>query len=70
MVKTGTENRPDGRNYAGGLPKGDRSVTAGAYLLHSEYTLRKGADPMAAHDHSKTTYVSRLSASPSHMSHI
>jgi Cu(I)/Ag(I) efflux system membrane fusion protein len=54
MVKTGTETSRT-VEITQGVAEGDRVVTAGAYLLHSEYTLRKGADPMAAHDHSKMT---------------
>ncbi len=54
MVQTGTETART-VEITSGVIEGDRVVTAGAYLLHSEYTLRKGTDPMAAHDHSKTT---------------
>jgi Cu(I)/Ag(I) efflux system membrane fusion protein len=52
MVRTGAE---DARTVeiTEGIAEGDRVVTSGAYLLHSEYTLRKGADPMAGHDHGK-----------------
>ena len=35
----------------GGLEPGDKVVISGAYLLYSEYILKKGADPMATHQH-------------------
>lgn len=50
MVKTGMENF-DAVEIAGGLQAGDQVVVTGAYLLYSEYILKKGADPMAAHHH-------------------
>lgn len=34
-----------------GLSPGDVVVTSGTYLLHSEYTFKKGTDPMAGHNH-------------------
>jgi membrane fusion protein, copper/silver efflux system len=34
-----------------GLKEGDVVVTSGNYLLNSEYTFKKGADPMAGHNH-------------------
>lgn len=34
-----------------GLDAGDVVVISGAYLLHSEYVFKKGADPMARHGH-------------------
>lgn len=34
-----------------GLAAGDIVVTSGTYLLHSEYTFKKGTDPMAGHNH-------------------
>ena len=34
-----------------GLAAGDVVVISGAYLLHSEYVFKKGADPMAGHGH-------------------
>jgi len=34
-----------------GLEPGDRVVVTGAYLLYSEYVLKKGGDPMATHQH-------------------
>ncbi|PWJ58668.1 Cu(I)/Ag(I) efflux system membrane fusion protein [Dyadobacter jejuensis] len=34
-----------------GLSEEDKVVATGAYLLYSEYILKKGADPMAAHQH-------------------
>jgi membrane fusion protein, copper/silver efflux system len=53
MVTTGTENSRT-IEITAGLNRGDRVVVSGAYLLHSEYKLRQGADPMAGHEHSKT----------------
>ena len=34
-----------------GIKENDKVVTSGAYLLYSEYVLKKGADPMAGHNH-------------------
>ena len=34
-----------------GLTAGDIVVVSGAYLLNSEYIFKKGADPMAGHQH-------------------
>lgn len=50
MVKTGIENF-DQVEIIEGLTKGDRVVVTGAYLLNSEYILKKGSDPMAGHNH-------------------
>lgn len=50
MVKTGLE-REDRIEILSGLKNGDIVVTSGAYLLHSEFIFKKGADPMAAHNH-------------------
>jgi len=36
---------------ASGLSPNDTVVVTGAYLLYSEFVLKKGADPMAAHNH-------------------
>jgi Cu(I)/Ag(I) efflux system membrane fusion protein len=33
-----------------GLKKGDVVVISGAYLIHSEYLFRQGANPMEGHD--------------------
>lgn len=50
MVTTGLES--DGlTEIQSGLATGDIVVVSGTYLLHSEYTFKRGADPMAAHDH-------------------
>ncbi|SEW51742.1 efflux RND transporter periplasmic adaptor subunit [Chitinophaga arvensicola] len=46
-VTTGIENF-DAVEITKGLEDGDKVVVTGAYLLYSEYMLKKGADPMAA----------------------
>lgn len=50
MVKTGMENS-ETVEITEGLQQGDTVVVTGTYLLHSEYILKKGADPMAGHSH-------------------
>jgi len=50
MVRTGLES-DDRIEILSGLQAGDVVVISGAYLLHSEYVFKKGADPMAAHNH-------------------
>lgn len=50
MVQTGLESH-DQLEIKSGLKEGDVVVLTGAYLLHSEYVFRKGADPMAGHNH-------------------
>ncbi|NML38873.1 efflux RND transporter periplasmic adaptor subunit [Chitinophaga sp. G-6-1-13] len=47
IVTTGMENY-DAVEIADGLAAGDKVVVTGAYLLYSEYILKKGADPLAA----------------------
>ena len=50
MVETGLET--DGViEIKSGLKMGDVVVVSGAYLLHSEYVFKKGADPMEGHHH-------------------
>ncbi|WP_345158081.1 efflux RND transporter periplasmic adaptor subunit [Pontibacter saemangeumensis] len=34
-----------------GIRENDKVVTSGAYLLYSEFVLKKGGDPMAGHNH-------------------
>lgn len=46
MVETGMESG-NMIEIKSGISKNDVVVTSGAYLLQSEYTFRKGADPMA-----------------------
>lgn len=50
MVKTGMENA-DAIEVTEGIKEGETVVVTGAYLLYSEYVLKKGADPMAGHNH-------------------
>ena len=50
MVKTGLENF-DLVEIREGLEAGEKVVATGAYLLYSEYILKKGSDPMAGHQH-------------------
>ena len=50
MVQTGIESG-DRIEIKSGLKEGDVVVLTGAYLLHSEYVFKKGADPMAGHNH-------------------
>ncbi|GHA79435.1 efflux RND transporter periplasmic adaptor subunit [Pontibacter akesuensis] len=50
MVNLG-EASADNVAILSGIGKGDKVVTSGAYLLYSEYVLKKGADPMAGHQH-------------------
>lgn len=49
-VRTGAENA-DVVEITEGIEEGEKVVVTGAYLLYSEYVLKKGADPMAAHNH-------------------
>lgn len=49
MVKTGMESG-NMIEIKSGISKDDVVVTSGAYLLQSEYTFRKGANPMAGMD--------------------
>lgn len=50
MVETGMENF-DKVEITEGLDEGDNVVITGAYLLYSEYILKKGKNPMAGHNH-------------------
>ncbi|KAA2239261.1 efflux RND transporter periplasmic adaptor subunit [Chitinophaga agrisoli] len=50
VVKTGTETA-DQVEITTGLQSGDTVVVTGAYLLYSEYVLKKGANPLATHAH-------------------
>lgn len=52
MVSTGEEDS-DQIIILSGLENVKEVVVSGAYLLNSEYILKKGADPMAGHDMSK-----------------
>jgi membrane fusion protein, copper/silver efflux system len=51
MVKTGIENA-DQVEIIEGLDEGEKVVVTGAYLLYSEFILKKGKNPMAGHSHS------------------
>lgn len=50
MVQTGLES-DDRIEIRSGIKPGDIVVISGAYLLYSEYVFKKGADPMAGHQH-------------------
>lgn len=50
MVTTGMEAAGQ-VEITSGLAEGDRVVATGAYLLYSEFILKKGKNPMAGHDH-------------------
>jgi Cu(I)/Ag(I) efflux system membrane fusion protein len=50
MVTTGLES-DDRIEIVSGLKENDVVVISGAYLLHSEYVFKKGADPIEAHNH-------------------
>lgn len=50
MVETGLDS-DDRIEIKSGLKSGDIVVLTGAYLLHSEYVFKKGADPMSGHNH-------------------
>lgn len=50
MVQTGIESG-DRIEIKSGLKESDVVVLTGAYLLHSEYIFKKGANPMAGHNH-------------------
>jgi Cu(I)/Ag(I) efflux system membrane fusion protein len=50
MVTVGMES--EGQvEITSGLNKGDIVVLSGAYLLHSEFVFKRGANPMAGHNH-------------------
>jgi len=49
MVEVGLETN-DRIEITSGLEAGDVVVISGAYLLHSEYVFKRGADPMAGHN--------------------
>lgn len=50
MVTTGKETS-DQVEITSGLEEGEIVVATGAYLLYSEFVLKKGKHPMAAHNH-------------------
>lgn len=50
MITTGLESNGMTEVVAG-LKQGDAVVVKGAYLLHSEYIFKRGADPMTGHSH-------------------
>lgn len=50
MVQAGIESG-DRIEIKSGLKEGDVVVLTGAYLLHSEFVFKKGADPMSGHNH-------------------
>ncbi|RIJ34331.1 efflux RND transporter periplasmic adaptor subunit [Pontibacter oryzae] len=50
MVNLGDESA-DRIAILSGIKENEKVVTSGAYLLYSEFVLKKGADPMAGHQH-------------------
>ncbi|MCJ8166756.1 efflux RND transporter periplasmic adaptor subunit [Pontibacter sp. E15-1] len=50
MVTLG-EASADNASILSGVKENDQVVTSGAYLLYSEFVLKKGANPMAGHNH-------------------
>jgi len=50
MVETGAENF-NRVEITKGVEEGDVVVVSGAYLLYSEFVLKKGKNPMAGHNH-------------------
>ncbi|WP_242929288.1 efflux RND transporter periplasmic adaptor subunit [Pontibacter vulgaris] len=50
MVTLGEESA-DNVAILSGLKENDKVVVSGAYLLYSEFVLKKGVDPMAGHQH-------------------
>jgi Cu(I)/Ag(I) efflux system membrane fusion protein len=50
MVETGADNI-NRVEILKGITAGDVVVTSGAYLLYSEFVLKKGKNPMAGHNH-------------------
>jgi len=54
IVRTGLENF-DQVEITAGLQEGDTVAVTGAYLLYSEIVLKKGMNPMAAHNHQEMT---------------
>ncbi|MER2996709.1 efflux RND transporter periplasmic adaptor subunit [Pontibacter populi] len=50
MVTLG-ETSADNVAILSGLKENEKVVVSGAYLLYSEFVLKKGADPMAGHQH-------------------
>ena len=50
MVETGAENF-NRIEITKGVEEGDVVVVSGAYLLYSEFVLKKGKNPMAGHNH-------------------
>lgn len=50
MVETGAENF-NRVEIKSGVEEGDVVVVSGAYLLYSEFVLKKGKNPMAGHNH-------------------
>ena len=61
IVKTGLEDF-DRVEIVEGINGGDTVVASGAYLLYSEIILKKGANPMAGHDHGDMKMVRESTA--------
>jgi membrane fusion protein, copper/silver efflux system len=61
-VSTGVENF-NKVEITDGLAEGDSIVATGAYLLYSEIVLKKGANPMAGHQHASMELASEATPS-------
>ena len=62
MVTTGLENF-NKVEITSGIEEGDSIVVTGAYLLYSEIVLKKGANPMAGHNHGAMEMASEKTTS-------
>ncbi|MBA4056331.1 MAG: efflux transporter periplasmic adaptor subunit, partial [Marivirga sp.] len=62
MVTTGLENF-NKVEIIDGIEEGDSVVVTGAYLLYSEIVLKKGANPMAGHNHGAMEMASEATTS-------
>lgn len=69
MISTGLENF-NKVEITSGLEEGDSIVVTGAYLLYSEIVLKKGANPMAGHNHGAKEMANESSTSLQNKSNV